>query len=118
MHLKATPMIHVPDIRAAVDWYQTIGFRLLRTHGDGDHLDWALLACGQSELMFNIRGQASDAHRREVDLYIQVDDIEEVRGRLTGKVDIVEDLHDTEYGMREFIVRDLNRFWISFGQSI
>jgi len=28
----------------------------------------------------------------------------------------VEGLHDTFYGMREFIIRDLNRFWITFGQ--
>lgn len=118
MHVKVTPMIHVPDVRAAVEWYQSIGFRVLRTHSDGDLLDWALLACGQSELMFNVCGQPSDAHRREVDLYVQVDDVEQVRGRLIGKVEVVEDLHDTEYGMREFIIRDLNRFWISFGQRI
>ena len=29
---------------------------------------------------------------------------------------MVEDLHDTFYGMREFIIRDLNGFWITFGQ--
>jgi hypothetical protein len=28
----------------------------------------------------------------------------------------VEDPHDTFYGMREFIVRDNNGFWITFGQ--
>jgi hypothetical protein len=30
----------------------------------------------------------------------------------------VEDLHDTFYGMREFILRDCNGFWITFGQRI
>ena|SRR5215469_3616821 len=28
---------------------------------------------------------------------------------------LTEDLHDTFYGKREFIIRDLNRFWITFG---
>ena len=26
--------------------------------------------------------------------------------------------HDTHYGMREFIIRDPNRFWITFGKNI
>ena len=26
--------------------------------------------------------------------------------------------HDTHYGMRELIIRDLNRFWITFGQHV
>jgi hypothetical protein len=30
----------------------------------------------------------------------------------------VEGLHDTFYGMREFIIRDLNRFWITFGSPL
>lgn len=35
-----------------------------------------------------------------------------------GRVDVFEGLHDTFYGMREFIIRDLNRFWITFGQEV
>jgi hypothetical protein len=29
---------------------------------------------------------------------------------------VVEDLHDTFYGMRELIVRDRDGFWVTFGQ--
>jgi uncharacterized glyoxalase superfamily protein PhnB len=39
-----------------------------------------------------------------------------LRSRIDGKADIVEDLHDTFYGTREFTVRDCNGFWITFGQ--
>ena len=38
--------------------------------------------------------------------------------RLKDRVDVVEAPHDTEYGMRELIIRDLNRFWITFGESL
>ena len=34
------------------------------------------------------------------------------------KAEVVEGLHSTEYGMREFIVKDLNGFWITFGQPL
>jgi hypothetical protein len=31
-------------------------------------------------------------------------------------VEVVEPLHDTFYGMREFTIRHVNRFWMTFGQ--
>ena len=37
---------------------------------------------------------------------------------LKDRVDIVKAPHDTPYGMRELIIRDLNRFWITFGQNL
>jgi len=38
--------------------------------------------------------------------------------RLKDRVEVVEGPHDTFYGMREFIIRDINRLWITFGQPI
>ena len=29
---RVTPMIHVPDVKAAVDWYKSIGFTVLAEH--------------------------------------------------------------------------------------
>jgi hypothetical protein len=37
---------------------------------------------------------------------------------LRERVEIREGLHDTFYGMREFIIRDINGFWMTFGQEI
>jgi len=67
--------------------------------------------------MFNQGGQPSTRDRREVDLYIYSDNVDDLYRRLKDRVDIVEAPHDTFYGMREFIFRDLNRFWITFGQA-
>jgi hypothetical protein len=33
-------------------------------------------------------------------------------------VQVVKGPHDTFYGMREFTIRDYNRFWITFGQPV
>jgi len=38
--------------------------------------------------------------------------------RLKDRVLVVEGLYDAFYGMREFIIRDINGFWITFGQPI
>ena len=121
MPKKVVPMIHVPDVRATVDWYKAIGFTVCDTFDDGGKgLSFAILSFGDTEVMFNSGGQPSGLRRREVDLYVYVDNdnVDEVFHNLRDHVEVVEELHDTFYGMREFIIRDLNRFWITFGQHI
>jgi len=119
MNRNAVPMIHVPEVRATVEWYQSIGFSVINTYGDdGDGLSFALLSFGRSLVMFNEGGKPSTSFRREADLYVYADRVDETYERLKGRVDVVETPHDTFYGMREFIIRDLNRFWVTFGQPI
>jgi len=109
-------MIHVPDVRQTVDWYKSIGFQLARTNEDHGEMDWAKLTFGNSELMFSAAGKASTERRREVDLYITADDVDEIFRRLEEQAEIVEKPYDTFYGMHEFTIRDCNGFWITFGQ--
>ena len=117
MKTKVVPMIHVPDVRAAAAWYETIGFRRHGAHEECGEMTWASLFLGDTEIMLNAGGKASAAHRRELDLYVHVEDVDALYATLKTRVELVEGLHDTEYGMREFIIRDPNRFWITFGQS-
>ena len=118
MFRSVVSMIHVPDVRKAAQWYVSIGFVLERVSANAGVLNWALLSCGASQIMFNAGGRSRAAFRRDVDLYVHVNDVEAVRRQLGEHVEIVEDLHDVEYGMREFVIRDLNRFWITFGQPL
>lgn len=115
---RIVAMIHVPDVNATAAWYASIGFEIrnVNCEPDGGEIDWALLRLGQSEIMLSLGGHPSSAPRREFDLYTHVDDVDGLRRRLDGKAKIIEDLHDTFYGMREFIIRDCNGFWITFGQ--
>jgi uncharacterized glyoxalase superfamily protein PhnB len=119
MSERIIPMIHVPSVSATAEWYASIGFEICKINreSDGDDIDWALLRLGQSDIMLNSGGIPSSAGRREFDLYTQVDNIEALRNRLDGKAEIIEDLHNTSYGTREFIIRDCNGFWITFGQT-
>jgi uncharacterized glyoxalase superfamily protein PhnB len=117
---RIVPMIHVPDVAATLQWYASIGFTVVDTVRECDEgeVDWALLRLGDSTIMLSAGGKTSNAPRREFDLYIRVDDIDWVRRRLDVNGSMVEDLHDTFYGMREFIIRDCNGFWITFGQPV
>jgi len=117
MSERIVPMIHVPDVRVTVDWYVDIGFKIVDTYDDGgDGLSFAILELGNSEVMFNQGGQPSEQRRREVDLYIYTENVDELFDRLKDRVEIVEPPHDQFYGMREFIIRDINGFWITFAQ--
>ena len=119
MSKKVVPMIHVPDVRATVDWYQSIGFNVVATYGNetADGFSFAIVSFGDGEVMFNQDGETSDKRRREVDLYVYADDVDEIYSRLKDRVDVVEGPHNTFYGMREVIICDLNRFWVTFGQE-
>ena len=116
---RVVPMIHVPDVRATADWYQGIGFTVNYTFDDGgEGLSFASLSFGSGEVMFSSGGRPSTRDRREVDLYVYSDNVDDLYRRLEDRVEVVEGLHDTFYGMREFIIRDLNRFWMTFGQDL
>ncbi len=114
-----TPMIHVPDVRAAADWYRDLGFVLTGYHSVDGAWSSARLSLGDGAVMFAPGGLPSKAHRREVDLYVGVDEgLDALFESLKDRVDVLEEPHDTERGQREFTIRDLNRFWITFGQPI
>jgi uncharacterized glyoxalase superfamily protein PhnB len=111
-------MIHVPDIRATIEWYKSIDFAVIGTNEEDGELNWAMLSFGEGQVMFNIGGRRSTQDRREVDLYVQTENVEDLYERLRERVEVREGLHDTFYGMREFIIRDINGFWVTFGQEI
>lgn len=112
-------MFHVPDVRKTVGWYRDIGFSVTASHDDNrGGLSFAVVSFGAGEVMFSSGGRLSAHHRREVDLYAYTEDVDDLFDRLKDRVEIVEGPHDMFYGMREVIIRDLNGFWITFGQHL
>lgn len=118
MQQTVVPMIHVVDVSATVDWYSSIGFKAIQQNEEDGEINWALLSFGNSSLMLNAGGKPSTAQRREVDLYVYTDNVDDLYRRLENQVQVVEGPHDTFYGMREFIIRDINGFWVAFGQPV
>ena len=118
MPQDVVPMIHVPDVRATADWYISIGFKLIRENEEDGEINWAKLSFGNSEIMLDAGGRPSTDHRREVDLYILTDKVADIYRNLKERVQIIEGLHETFYGMREFVIRDINGFWVTFGEPV
>ncbi len=119
MQKKVAPMLHVPDVRRTVEWYRDIGFDVTVTYDDhAGGLSFAMLSFGTGEVMFSSGGRLSSQPRREVDLYAYTDDVDRLYDRIKDRLEIVEGPHNMFYGMREIIVRDLNGFWLTFGQQL
>jgi catechol 2,3-dioxygenase-like lactoylglutathione lyase family enzyme len=119
MQKKIVPMFHVPDVRRTIDWYRDLGFDVTETYGDhAGGLSFAIVSFGAAEVFFSSGGSLSPRHRREVDLYAYIEDVDSFYERIKDRVEIVATPHNMFYGMREVIVRDLNGFWITFGQEV
>src|SRR3989441_12882168 len=108
MPQTVVPMIHVPNVSATVDWYTSIGFKLIRQNEEDGEINWAKLSFGNSELMLNIDGKPSTEHRREGDLYITTDNVDDLFQHLKSRVHVLDNLHDTFYVIRECIIHDCN----------
>jgi len=87
MQQSVVPMLHVPDVRATVEWYETVaGFTRVRVNEEDGEMNWALLRYGNADVMLNAGGKASDAWRREVDLYVHsLESVDAVYARLKGE---------------------------------
>ena len=52
MNERVVPMIHVPDVSATVEWYQSIGFSIVNTYGnDSGGLSFAIVSFGETWVM-------------------------------------------------------------------
>jgi len=104
----------VPDIPAAVDFYTTkLGFTPSFTWGDPPTFGGVLLDRMQ---MFLSKGTPNPSG---CSVFFVVGDADELCAyqRANG-VEVVEPPGDREYGLRDYTVRDLNGYMLSFGQPL
>jgi ankyrin repeat protein/catechol 2,3-dioxygenase-like lactoylglutathione lyase family enzyme len=131
---RVDAMIRVPDVRATVEWYQSIGFELEGQHEIDSDAAWAGLSLGGCFLMLVPSGTKNA--KREVSLWFKtnrVDDLYQLLKRrqldrasavLAGadpgipEARFRADLHDTFYGQREFTIVDLNGYELTFAQEL
>jgi len=130
---KGVPMICVPDVAAALDWYASIGFKELARYEDDGVVNFGMVSFGKAELMLNMHGKPGP-HDMSLWFYTdKVDDLYQLlksrqmaaaQAALSGQpddhegVEFVEDINDTFYGVREFGIRDLTGYILYFEQPL
>jgi ankyrin repeat protein/uncharacterized glyoxalase superfamily protein PhnB len=129
---KVVPMITVPDVAAALDWYASIGFTETARYADNGVVNFGMLSFGDAQLMLNIHGKPG---KHDADLWFYTDRIDDLyqllksrqleaaRAVLAGDapaergIEFVEDIYDPFYGGRQFSIRDPNGYGLLFYQE-
>lgn len=117
---SATPQLRTTDLAASIHFYTTtLGLTLAFEHRDfyagiraGDQL-FHLKLVGKKDP--SIKDVARDEHFH---LYLETDDAAAAADTLDGRgVELVEDLHDTSWGTREFVIRDDQGHTLYLGEN-
>ena len=119
--VPVAPEFFVPDVAAAIRFYTDVfGFVVLRQEPD-----FAVVALGDAHVLLAHESLTSAAALRSgphgvgLNVRIMVDDVDEMYRRAkAGGATIVHDLADRSYGLRDFIVADLDGFMLRFAAPL
>ncbi|UCG10215.1 MAG: VOC family protein [Dehalococcoidia bacterium] len=118
-----SPTLAVRDVRKTIDFYQnSLGFKLGMVFPDINNPEYADLAKDGMVLMFLPAKNLSIAEKATrgigVNLYMQIDgDIDQYYHELKKRgVNIVIDIKDEPYGIRDFTVADIDGYQLTFNQ--
>jgi ankyrin repeat protein len=128
---KGVPMITVPDVAGALDWYTSIGFKEIARYDDDGLVNFGMVSFGKAELMLNMHGKQGP-HEASLWFYTdQVDNLYQVlksrqvevaQAALAGEpgdhegIEFEQAIEDMFYGARQFCIRDLNGYQLYFIQ--
>lgn len=125
-----TPDLMVEDIAETVDWYERIFdaevVATLPSDDDADHW-WVQIQIDDASLMLQERESLTEKISElegaqlggSVAFYIDVDDAAALRDDLEAAgVEITQELHETEFGWRQFAVSDCNGYVLWFGEKL
>jgi lactoylglutathione lyase len=120
---KITPALVVEDIKATIRFYEEmLGFELVLTVPSSENIDWALMKCGDVEIMFHAKvGHAvKKNHDRDGSLtfHLEGEGVRELYESVKNKARIIRHLYPTFYGMIEFSMLDCNGCMLVFSEKI
>lgn len=116
------PTLRAADARALIRFLvDVVGFEETAVFGDGDRVDHAQLSwpAGGGVMLGSVRGGADDPWPLQpgtFGAYVVTDDPDGLAARVVAAgAEVVQPLHDTDYGSREFALRDPEGNRWSFG---
>ncbi|TAE03867.1 MAG: bleomycin resistance family protein [Bacteroidetes bacterium] len=122
-----TPNLLVTDVNATIDFYkQNFGFEIQMFYPETGNLVWAMIAKDNIAIMIqekeSILGEYPELKNRTLGgsqtFYINVVGIEEIYAKLTQNgVSILIELRKTVYDAKEFAIKDLNGYILTFAQG-
>jgi uncharacterized glyoxalase superfamily protein PhnB len=118
-----SPTLAARNMKQTIQFYRdSLGFKMGMTFPDADKPEYADLSKDGMVLMFipakNVGIGSKQKLGTGVNLYMQIDgDINEYYRELKNKgVNVVVDIKDEPYGIRDFTVEDINGYKLTFNQ--
>ena len=118
-----SPTLAVRDMKKTIDFYKnSLGFRIGMLFPDADNPEYADLSKDGMTLMFipaaNLGIGNDEKLGTGVNLYLEIDgDIDEYYAELKEKgVEIAVDIKDEPFGIRDFTVKDINGYQLTFNR--
>jgi ankyrin repeat protein/uncharacterized glyoxalase superfamily protein PhnB len=113
---KGVPMIYVPDVARALDWYSSIGFKEMVRYEDDGLVNFGMVSFGGAEIMVNMHGKKGP---HDVSLWFYTDRINDIYQLMRNQqIEFEQDIEDMFYGARQFGIRDLNGYVLYFIQDL
>lgn len=118
-----SPLLAVRDMKKTIKFYKdTLGFKVGMVFPDADNPEYADLSKDGMVLMF-IPAKDHGIGSKEklgigVYLYMEIDgDIDEYYAQLKKKgVNIVADIKDEPFGVRDFMIKDIDGYQLTFNR--
>lgn len=120
------PNVIVDDANKAVEFYTNLlGFRLVASVPETGTFNWAMVQRDGVVIMFQtLASIQEDLPSLRIEkkgslgtFFIRVANLEEYYKQLKGTVEIADDFRTTFYGMKEFTVKDLNGYFLTFAEE-
>lgn len=122
-----TPNLAVKDVNETVKYYKDrLGFELVMSVPESGTLNWAMIQREEVSIMLQTfeslkedlptLGITSSANIGT--FFIKMKGIENLYNEIKNKVDIAADMRTSFYGMKEFTIRDLNGFYLTFAEEV
>ena len=128
MFRRFAPMLIVPDVAEAAEWYtRTLGARLQHTLPVDPPYQWASLVLGDVEIMLARGDSARVWYSDDLGLsdtpsnfigYIYVSDALGLYEQIREASAVLLEPTDQPYGMREFAIRDPFGFVLVFAEDL
>ena len=122
-----SPNVIVKDVNQTVDYYtKTLGFTLIATVPESGTYHWGMVKRDGVTMMFQtLKSLQEDMPTLGIQsqgsigtFYVRMTGIDALYQSVKGNVEIALEMRTTFYGMKEFVIKDLNGYYLSFAEEV
>jgi uncharacterized glyoxalase superfamily protein PhnB len=125
--VSLSPNVIADSVNKTVDYYTTLlGFQLQASVPESGTFNWAMVQRDGVVMMFqsleSIKEDLPTLHISSKGslgtFFIKLNGIDQLYDQIRNRVEIAADMRTTFYGMKEFTIKDLNGYFLTFAEEV